>query len=229
MNARACTDADVGALLHAYELGGLTEADVTRFEIHLLQCDRCFEAVRVFAPWAELLRTDNEVRGLVHDATKAPEAADSRLSRLGRYLWPPWPLVFRPAMIYLLVLVLLYPAYRGLRHVTTRPVEAIQTITLVPSRSAVVEGAVLQSGRDAAITFVFRGAQPGETYRVRLTTEKGRVVYEEEAFTGFDKYETGQILFPAEHMRPGAYVLELTDPRGNPPQNRQVYNFRIQP
>jgi hypothetical protein len=229
MNARACMDADVGALLHAYEVGGLAEAEVARFEIHLLRCDHCYEAVRLFAPWAELLRTDGEIHGLVREAAEAPEAADSRASRWGRYLWPPWPLVFRPAMIYLLVLILLYPAYRGLHYSTTRPVQHIQAITLVPSRSAAAEGAVLQSGRDASIAFVFRGAQPGKTYRVRLTTDQGRVMYEEEAFTGFDNYETGQILFPAERMRPGAYLLELTDPRGNPPQNRQVYHFQIQP
>jgi hypothetical protein len=62
-----------------------------------------------------------------------------------------------------------------------------------------------------------------------LTTDKGRVIYDEEAFTGFDKYETGQIFFPAERMQPGVYLLELTDPRGNPPQNRQVYRFQIRP
>ncbi len=229
MNERGCTDTEVGALLHAYEVGGLSEEDIERFEVHLLKCDHCFEAIQAFAPWAELIRVDGRVRETVQEAGGESQTTASRLGVWGRYLWPPWPWPFRPAVIYLLVLMLLYPAFRGLHQSSTRPVENIQAIILIPSRSATEEGVVLRSGRDAAITFVFRGAEPGKRYQVRLSMEAGEVVFTDNGFDGFDKYETGQLLFPAERMRPGEYLLEIIDPAGKPPQNRQAYHFRIQP
>jgi hypothetical protein len=229
MNARECTEANLGVLLHAYEVGGLSEEDIERFEIHMLRCDRCFEAVQSFAPWAELMRADGEIRRVVQEADGESLTADTRRGRWGRYLWPPWPLPFRPAVIYILVLILLYPAYQGLHPSSTRSVENIQAVTLIPSRSAAAEGVIVQSGRDAAITFVFRGAQPDKRYQVRLADDAGEVVFTDDAFTDFDRYETGQVLFPAERMRPGGYLLEIVDPEGNPPQNRQAYHFEVRP
>jgi len=228
MNIRECTDADVGALLHAYEIGGLAEKDVERFEIHVLQCDHCYEAVQAFAPWAELLRTDRGIRSLVREAVEAPESAGSRLRRWGRYLWPPWPLPFRPAVIYLVILVLLYPTYRWWQRSSSPSVRDIQAIMLVPSRASTQEG-VLKAGRDAAVTFVYRGAIPGKRYQVRLTQDGGAVIFTDGSYTEFDKYETGHLLLPADRMRPGGYFLEITDPEGSPPENRQTYHFQILP
>lgn len=228
MSERECVDRRMGVMLHAYEVGALAEGDNERFEIHLLRCRGCFEAVQSFASSADLLRNDAGVREVVREAT-GETAARSGDRGWVQWLWParPWPL--RPAVPYLLLLILLYPAYRGLQPSSPRPVIPLQAITLIPSRSAEVEGIRLQSGRDAAITFVFRGATPGKPYRVRLTAADGQTVYADEAFTAFDRYETGQILFPAERMHAGGYLLEVIDPAGSSPQNRQAYRFEVRP
>jgi hypothetical protein len=228
MSERECVDRSVGVMLHAYEVGGLAEEDIERFETHLLQCEGCFEAVRSFDTCAEVLRSDHGIREIVREGGEEA-IADSGIPGWRQYLWPSYPWPFRPAVLYLLLLLLLYPAYRGLHQSPPRPVTPVQTITLIPSRSADAEGLFLQSGRDAAITFVFRGAVPGKPYQVRLVADDGHVLYGEDVFTAFDQYETGQLLFPAERMQPGGYLLEVTDPAGPPPQNRQAYRFEVRP
>lgn len=229
MSERACVDRGVGEMLHAYEVGGLTAEDTERFEIHLLECAGCFEAVRSFAPYAELLRDDAGIRRIVREAAAAEPLDAAGVRGWMRYLWPSWPWPFRPAVLYLLLVLLAYPAYQGWHRSSPRTVAPVQAITLIPTRSADAEGLFLQSGRDAAVTFVFRGAIPGKPYRVRLAADDGNILYTADDFAGFDRYETGQLLFPAERMRPGGYLLEIIDPASPPPQNRQTYRFEVRP
>jgi len=47
----ACTDQKFERMLHPYELGMLPDADRAEFEIHLTECDSCFQ---------KALKLDNE-------------------------------------------------------------------------------------------------------------------------------------------------------------------------
>jgi hypothetical protein len=109
-----CTDPRDGSLLHAYEVGALSPADFKRFEIHLLKCAQCFERVKQFQAEAELLVLDDDVKETVRKIDKSHSRQESWIGRLGAYVWPKAPFVFKPAVAYLLALLLAIPAYRGI-------------------------------------------------------------------------------------------------------------------
>lgn len=224
-----CKDPDLGVLLHAYELNVLSEEDIERFEIHLLGCEHCFDQLKNFEQEAALLTSDDEVRELVGDAVREEyPQAELLLRRLWRYIWPDTPVVFKPALAYLLILLMILPAYHGLKKFTEGQIRAVQTISLFPGRSTAEDVFKISVGDDGLISFVFRGAVVGESYRVVIECEDGRVVFRDDAFRRFDEYETGRLLLPIVKMKPGGYRLVITDPRVEPPLNKQEYSFKIE-
>ena len=224
-----CKDSDLGNLLHAYELNVLSEEDIERFEIHLMECEHCFNQLKNFEQEATLLSSDDEVRELVREVSREeyPES-ESFLKRIWRYLWPETPLFFKPALAYLLILLMILPVYHGLKKLTENEIRPVQAISLFPDRSTAEEVFKISVGGDGLISFVFRGAVAGESYRVVIESEDGREIFRDDAFINFDEYETGQVLLPLAKMKPGSYRLVITDPRAEPPLNRQEYIFRIE-
>ena len=225
-----CKDLDLGNLLHAYELNALSEEDTERFETHLLECEHCFNELKNFEQESILLSSDNEIKKLIKETTRKeyPES-ESFLRRFWRYIWPETPLFFKPALAYLLILLMILPAYRGLKKLTEDKIRRVdQIISLFPDRSTAEEVFKISVGGDGLISFVFRGAVAGESYRVVIESEDGREIFRDDAFINFDEYETGQVLLPLAKMKPGSYRLVITDPRAEPPLNRQEYIFRIE-
>ena len=89
-----CTEQETGDLLHAYEIGALSEADVERFEIHLMHCEHCYEQVKDFQREAALLFEDSEVKEAVRGVCEADPNQDSLTGRFKRYLWPHSPFIW---------------------------------------------------------------------------------------------------------------------------------------
>jgi hypothetical protein len=108
-----CTDPEIGSLLHAYEVGALSETDAKRFEVHILGCEQCFRRIKDFEYEAALLFEDEDVKEMVDRIDRAHLRRHSPAGRLWRYLWPKAPLIFKPAIAYLLILLMVIPAYRG--------------------------------------------------------------------------------------------------------------------
>jgi tetratricopeptide (TPR) repeat protein len=97
------------ALLHAYELGLLSDSDRDRLEEHMLNCAECLKAVAAFEKNADLIVSDPDVRSLLQDLVANPqerrssEGPERRGIRIGwaRYRW-----VAAAAAILLVALVL---------------------------------------------------------------------------------------------------------------------------
>ena len=224
-----CKDPNLGALLPAYELNALSEEDVERFEIHLLECEHCFDQLKGFEQEAALLSSDNEVKQIIREAaSEGYPQTESLLKRFWRYVWPETPFVLRPALAYLLILLMALPAYWGLRRLTQDQIRPVQTISLFPDRSGPEGVFRISLGGDGLLTFVFRGAVAGQTYHLVIESEDGRVVFRDDAFSRFNEYQTGRLLLPLTKMKPGGYRLVITDPRAKPPLNRQEYSFRTE-
>jgi len=83
-------------------------------------------------------------------------------------------------------------------------------------------------GKDGLINFVFEAAIVGESYHVIIEAKDGKVVYKNDSFREFDRNGTGRLLLPLAKMKPGYYRLVISDPRAEPPLNRQEYSFRIE-
>jgi len=228
-----CTDLKLSALLHAYELKALSDEDAERFEIHLLECEHCFEQLKGFERVANLLSSDEEVKELIRESsTEEYPHPESFLKKLWRHIWPETPLFFKPALAYLLILLMILPAYWGLREVTKPGTETeigpVQNISLTPFRSTGEDVFKISLGQDGMISFFFGDVIVGESYQVIIEAKDGKVVYKNDSFREFDRYGTGHLLLPLAKMKPGYYRLVISDPRGEPPSNRQEYTFRIE-
>ncbi len=224
-----CTDRKLGHLLHAYETGLLSPDDADRFEIHFLECAHCFNQLHEFEEETDMLMADDQIKELViEDYRDELQGGQSLLIRLWRHLWPEAPLVFKPALAYLVILLLIFPAYQGLQKRTEeeKGIQSVQSINLYPYR--VAEEPVIQKDMgDGLLVFVFRGAVPGGIFQVVIKAEDGTEMYREDEFTGFDEYETASLLLPLDEMEPGVYTLKITDPDPGSPFEDQQYSFRI--
>jgi phage shock protein PspC (stress-responsive transcriptional regulator) len=228
MSKAKCSDTEKGELKHAYELGALSVEDTEKFEIHLLECESCFESVREFERAATLMRTDTEIRQNVRMVVDGISQRKSLLPSLVRYLWPQTPLVFKPAVAFFVMALLIYPAYLGMRGSGDSGMRQIQSISLLPTRAST--GAVLKasSGQDGLISFVYPGAIKGHVYRLAIESEDGKVVMSEDSFAGFDEYETGYIVIPIDRFGKGTYRLVISDTESTNNYSEQVYVFEIE-
>jgi hypothetical protein len=225
-----CIDTETGNLLHGYELGLLTDDETGRFEEHLLSCEYCFAELKRFEEQSRLLQSPAVV-GVERIASEVEAAVDESLGeRLKRWLWPETPILYRPALLLVIILLLLYPAYLGLFRQDARlAVRPVAELSLLPTRSSGAEAPVVGAGQPVVIEFVCYDSQPGQPYRVRILDERGEVVYGIDEYRGFDQYETGRLLLGADRLRPGAYRLVVDDFLTKPPRLLHEYAFQIAP
>jgi hypothetical protein len=223
-----CTNPAEGALLHAYELHGLSEDDTKRFELHMMRCDYCLNEVRTFQETADCIVSDPDVREIIQDSATKVSETRSRATQYLRYLWPETPLVFRPALIYLVILLMIVPAYWGLRNLGSGRIRTIQTIELFPDRSTGKDVFQLHEGGEGLIGFLYRDAVPGEAYHVVIETDEGEMVFSDDSYDAFNEFGVGHLAVSLSEMKPGRYRLTITDPRAEPPLNSQEYRFKIE-
>lgn len=105
-----CIDESIGSMVHAYELGLLSEEDANAVEIHLLECSYCNERFLELAETARTLRSDAEIRAVIKDLAshgqppaesgpaKTTAETGSRRTNIARFL------VVAAAAVVLLVL-----------------------------------------------------------------------------------------------------------------------------
>ncbi len=229
MNTHGCIDPTVGTMLHAYELGALSTDDTEVFELHLLTCEHCFAEVQRFHPDADALRYDPDIREDVQqEVGRAPmqEAGGSRLKRL---VWPKVPLPFRPAFTFVLILLLLYPAYLGLRPKVEPVVRSVQSVLLVPNRSVGYPKCSVSEGTDVAVSFIYDGAIQDDKYVIEIIHLESGNRHWTGTYTGFDSYGRGEIVLSGDHLSLGLYRLSIADPRISDREGRQEYLFELTP
>ena len=222
----ACIDSSLGKLLHAYETDGLSDHQREDFELHLLQCDHCMEEISEFDHVASLLRDDSAVHQAIARAVSESSRAQSGLVRLLNHLWPDTNLLLKPAIGYVVVALLLYPAYLGLKDTDTGGIKELQTLTLSGTRSSLTE--IPSASEDLLIRFRFYGSEAGKIYRVTIVSERAEVVFRDDRFAGFDSTENAFLLIPAGTLSTGQYTVNIEDLQGEPPFNVQEYPFRIE-
>ncbi len=78
-----CQDERFQAMLHGYELDMLSDEGRRQFEIHMMECDDCFDRAERFRHTARLLNQDDDIRQVVsqaddHDRIVSPTRPTSR-------------------------------------------------------------------------------------------------------------------------------------------------------
>jgi len=208
-----CIDHNIGDLLHAFELDQLDSEQQDAFELHLLSCDQCFEQVSKFEGVASLLRSDADVQELVRSAATAPEAEtehESLWSRLLDALWPSTNFLLKPVVSYLIVILLAFPAYVGLRHVKDRPVQGVQSLLLVGTRSLGDHKVI--AGQPLVIMFRIDGAREGSHFRVNVRTDQNVSIYDDDQFDDINEREMATLLLTSGSLAPGRYHIDVYRP-----------------
>jgi hypothetical protein len=224
-----CTNQDVGKLLHGYEIGILSDENRTKFEQHLLECEHCYEELARLEREAELLVSGSLVKRAVNEVLSESTEAGSVVRRVWSHLWPKKPFVFRPALAYLLVLLLIIPAYHGFRSKEEpRFQEVRQTIRLSTARMDLAP-IFRKSMTDAALlTFHYEGAKPGDAYRVTIESEDGTIAYNNSEFNTLDRNEIGRLHLDLPGLKSGVYRLTVSDPAHDSALPSQEYYFRVE-
>jgi len=129
-----CIDPRFEPMIHAYELGTLSDEDRQALELHMLECESCFEAVRGFEKTSRMLKTDPDVRALVAEMVDSepsvrslgkgsrPEKDNRRLPR-----WVPVTVVAAAAVL----LIILKPWHIEI-HPTDEVVAAENRLVIIP-------------------------------------------------------------------------------------------------
>jgi hypothetical protein len=226
---KKCVNVRVGMLLHAYELGLLEGRDLEQFELHALECEHCCHELSAAEGSMRLLKESRKVRAEI-ERDGALDGQGERAHDRGQgraHIW----ITSRPLSMALaaMIVLLLYPAYLGLRGAGGNSFRGVQVLTLAPVRSQTMP-ILHKSPTDwATLTFVYPRAGSGERYKVEISNADGTVVFRDTTFGPFSDYSTAHLLLQVNDLQVGDYRLVLTDPHGNPALPEQQYLFRIAP
>lgn len=219
-----CTDREVGAMLHAFEIGILSADDKDRFVAHLLECEYCFERVRSMQGAVALMRHDPDVRDEFEAAVSSVDSSRP-VSRLWWRTMAAMPLV-RFAAAAALVLAVAIPLFYSLDN-NFEEGRIFQTVTLSPTRSAGTNIVRLGHGDAVKVRFVMPGANESSTAVIELFSNKGTAVYVNRDFGSFDGDGVGEIVVPLADLSAGIYQFTVRDNQGDFETAQRTYVISV--
>jgi hypothetical protein len=165
------------------------------------------------------------VRNLVRDyALEEQPHPEPFFKKLWRSIWPETSFVFKPALAYLLILLMIIPAYIGVTMLVRSENKSIQVEYLASDRSAGGNAFEIKPSFHFQIGFRFDGANAYQTYRLVVESDDHRAVLRDDTYHGFNVKGYGYLELPVSRMKTGNYRLVITDPRTG---NRQEYTFQV--
>ncbi|MEZ5359726.1 MAG: zf-HC2 domain-containing protein [Candidatus Zixiibacteriota bacterium] len=219
----SCHDPQIGALLHLYELGNLTEKERDEFEVHLLKCHYCFEKVEAFKTEAELMRNSGDIR----DILLVPETTETE-SGFWKSLWPKKPLLLKPGFGLLLVLLLIFPSIIGIYSLLDnhQGIRQIQMVSITSSRAANNKVFYKSQGTEGVINLAVGGLSGEKSYIVEIRRcNSDKALYSYEGIV-FNELGMGQLYLPLAEMPVGDYTLVVIN-GANDSKDKLSYTFSI--
>lgn len=222
-----CREPKYEDMLHAFELGMLSDSNREKLEIHLLECDHCFENARGLADAAVLLRDDPDVKQFIDHIDKKKQPSKPARHKILNLLWPEKPryILAKPIVILILFLIVSYPIYR---FGVYQPSGYQQTINLFPMRGGNANIISLEKGGEVIVNFVFENAKPGKLYDITISTRDGEIIYSDNKFSNFNTSGLGSIALPVNEFEKGDYVLNIVDPTSDERDSTYTYYFKAE-
>jgi len=125
---KRCIDERLGKKLYAYELGQLSDEESREVEVHLFECDFCYQRSLAFQDSVRMIRADSEVRDeikrIAEETSQEPDAASLAKSK-------GWPKIVRLSLAAAAVLVLLLLKPWDFEFHPTKEAVALQNILAV--------------------------------------------------------------------------------------------------
>lgn len=203
----ACTYTEMSSLLHAYELGILSEPDCEQFERHLLRCPECRNKVERFQN--EIVALRDVVSDTWIDAV--PVDTSYRRQPTSRIAWP----VLAATLFVLLVVVLFWNPLSE----PNESIREVQVIGLMQTRSGLASRYEIRPGKDILLCFSTYNATPNSIHRVVVETSDGDRICAVDRFQNYDAAGVGWLFIPSRLISPYKYTLTVIDPdiiEGNP-------------
>lgn len=226
-----CNNKEIGGLLHSYEIGILSPEENERFEVHLLSCEHCYNQVAQFSDNAAALRSDPTIRKAAEKYSGREGTRESFARKLWSYLWPDSPIIFRPAVLYLLLILVMLPILRVVDFSDNKGVHGIQKVTLKPFRSVLPDDQLpsASASEDILINFVYRSESKADNYLIEIDDSKGETIFSYPEFNGFDRFGSANLVIPSGSIDPGIYYLKVIDKQDDISAIVQPYRFKILP
>ncbi|MEW5922495.1 MAG: zf-HC2 domain-containing protein [Candidatus Zixiibacteriota bacterium] len=232
MTSGKCNDESVGILLHAYELGLLSPDERDIFETHLLSCDYCHGEVKQFIPRGLMLSKSPDVKHAMDEKIDSVRRRLLTRQKARQYNRPGILFAFRPAFLYLVILLLLIPSYFGVKKIfesgSVPEIRPVQLIYLTPTRSPI--NSVFDSAKemDGIIFVACPGADQKSSYLLKILTDDNTPVFVIEKFDKFDERGTAQLILPRTLMSKGDYQLIIGESTADSLRILCRYEFGIQ-
>lgn len=222
-----CREPKYEDMLHAFELGMLSDANREKLEIHLLECDHCFEKANDLRDAAVLLKDDSDVKRLIDQIDKKKELSKPARHKILNLLWPEKPryILAKPLVILILFLIVSYPIYR---FGVYQPSRYQQTINLFPMRGGNFDIISLENDGEVIINFVYENAEPDNIYHITISTRDGDIIYSDDKFSGFNGSGLGSITLPVGKFDRGRYALSIADPASDNRDSTSTYYFKAE-
>ena len=212
-----CVDPRFEEMLHAYELRLIDDEDRQQLELHLLECEHCYQKVRRLESAMALVRDDQAIRERVIESVPEEPAVKTRIpaSRMARF-----------AVAAAIIFVAGVSLFRVLSQ-DEQPPQVQQTILLISTRSADTPSLARAEGGLAAIRFVYEDAAMDRAYDITIQTREGTVVLTWDGFSQFNDQGLGEWVVPIDQLEPGPYVLRI-GPAGAPgAETLRQFSFRV--
>ena len=224
-----CSNPELEQKLHAYELGMLSDADREMVEVHLVECESCYSEIKELNKAAALLRDDETIRNVALSLESENAESSNGVAWFEKILQSTWlrssySRILPLAIVLLLVSVVLFQ----LLPERDQQEEIQQTLDLFPMRGSKPNVLIKNESRNAVINFVYKGAEPGKVYLLRITSIGGAVVFTDDRYVDFDATGQGSIVVPLDKFSEGVYEFNIIDPTGEPPDIRQEYFFKVE-
>ncbi len=222
-----CTNSKIGIYLSAYEYDALPENKLEQFEMHLLECDYCMNEIKDFSKFSHLLSKDKQTHQAIRNLIPNITHPEPFFHKIKNHLFPHSPLLLKPAFLIFVILLLILPAYHGLFIQKHHQVLPVKTFTLVPTRANIITKITVDHEQDIVVSFVLRDASEDENYIVKLESEAGTIIWQDNNFSAFDKFGVGSIIFPSELIKNGSYKLSMKTKDASGKEIKQIYFFDI--
>ncbi|MBD3233825.1 MAG: hypothetical protein GF315_08890 [candidate division Zixibacteria bacterium] len=222
---KECNDPSIGQLLHAFELGVLTEKERESFELHLAQCEYCFEKFMQFQEVTLQIRAGEEAREIVSDM--AFPSAPSILSRIRAWLLELIPRLKSPKLL-LAQMILILAIYAGFTNWLGTGVQ--QTLYLMPERGSVGNILMLDDGGKAEIIFDMSKANRQKQYLIGVFSPDDEIVISNVDYslnTEFRGRIIGKVRIPVNVLMPGNYILRVSNENAAYDSALYEYEFMV--
>lgn len=196
------------------ELAASARSILSPFEQeHVGACSECREVLAVVRRVEETIAVEQP------EERSVARSADAR----GVSWWQVMQTWFRgPMLAYLLLLMLVYPAYRGVVELprVEEQLETLQSPTLlssprpVPSegeRTATGEAPLVERTPTGTVLSFFVPVDEGNRYAIELRNERGETLFSDPDARSFDRLGTFVLMLPAGALSQGRYELRVEE------------------